>query len=222
MSGSETNIRICWRYYGLSWQQQAARVLTYADGIRTLHPLLSDFSWKGNEGGYSNMLLHPNVWDMTEEQIYSMFDFEADRDYFAFEFWNRRTKSGESLIHWPSFNKLNDGHQSHMVAGDIPAPLLTEDLLTRWFEIAITAFDADSGEIATFEQTDDKLYTPLWRLWLKDGEPWPEPTSFLKPAQVQPYTDEKRWLGGTLYTWPEFAPWDLLHERSILTRDVPA
>jgi hypothetical protein len=222
MSGSETNIRTCWRYCSLSWQEQVARIFAYANGVRTLHPLLSDFSWKGRKGGYKNMLLHPNIWDMTEAQLYGMFDFEEDADFFYHEFWNRKTKKGESLIHWLSFNKLNDGRQSHMVAGDIPAPLLTDDLLTRWLEIAITAFDADNAEIATFEQTSDGLYTPLWRLWLKAGEPWPESRSFLKPAQVQPYTDEKPWLGGTLYTWPEFAPWDLLNESSILTRDLPA
>jgi hypothetical protein len=224
MSGSKTRVRVHWRRYGLSWQEQVERMLDYGNRVSRLDPLLADFSWAGRKNGYKNMLMHPNIWDMSEAQRYAMFDFDDDCDYFPFGFWNRRTEKNEVLVHDVTFYKIATilNSQSQMVAGDIPAPLLTDELLTRWLEIAITAFDADNAEIATFEQTDDKLYTPLWRLWLKNGEPWPEPTSYLEAVQVQPYTDEKPWLGGTLYTWPEFAPWDLLNERSILTRDVPA
>jgi hypothetical protein len=217
---SKTSLRVRWHRYGLLWQEQIEMMLDYANRVSKLDPLLADFSWKGRKGGYTNMLMYPNIWDMTETQRFEMFDFEADRDDFSFEFWNRRTKNSESLIHWPIFDKIapRTTSRSMMVVSDIPARLVTEDLLTRWLEIAITSFNADNGEIATFEQTDEGLFTPLWRLWLKAGEPWPEPTSFLETAQVQPYTDEKPWLGGTLYTWPEFAPWDLLNQRSILTR----
>jgi hypothetical protein len=224
---SRTRLRVAWHRCGLSWQEQVERILAYATGIRTLHPLLSDFSWKGNEGGYTNMLLNPNIWDMTEEQRYGMFDFEEDSDFFLFEFWNRRSKDSEDLIHWLSFNKIVDCIQteSYMATDDIPTPLVTDDLLIRWLEIAITTFDADVAEIATIERktapNDDEVYLPLWRIWLKVGSS-PHQAYYLLPSQAQPYTDEQPWLGGTLYTWPEFAPWDLLNERSILTRDLPA
>ena len=51
---------------------------------------------------------------------------------------------------------------------------------------------------------------PLWRMWLRDGEPWPEPGihggTHLQLWQCdEPYECEP-WLGGKLYTWPQFKP----------------
>ena len=220
---SDTRLRVCWSRYGLPWQEQRDRIMAYAQGIRGLHPLLSDFSWKGVGGSYKKMLTYPNVWDMPDEQWLKTFDFEEDCDSFSHEFWNRRTQQGESFLHYVSSNKIADRTRplSLMVAGDIPDAVLTEGLLTNWLEIAITAFDAEIGEIATFEEllVDDQpvLFTPLWRAWLKQGASLHD-VGFLKPIQTQPPSHEQPLLGGTLYTWPEFAPWDLLHQRSTLTR----
>ena len=55
--------------------------------------------------------------------------------------------------------------------------------------------------------------TPVWRLWLVLGQPWPKPGSaWMQLWQSEPPDEEKPWLGGTLYTWHKYAPWNLPDE----------
>jgi hypothetical protein len=51
---------------------------------------------------------------------------------------------------------------------------------------------------------------PVWRFWLKLGEPWPLPgTTVFEPWQSAPADEEVPCWGGTLYTWHSYAPWNL-------------
>lgn len=54
------------------------------------------------------------------------------------------------------------------------------------------------------------INTPVWRFWLADKRPWPEPGStWLEARQSEPADVEEACLGGTLHTWNNYAPWNL-------------
>lgn len=52
--------------------------------------------------------------------------------------------------------------------------------------------------------------TPVWRFWLACGKPWPKPgMTWLESWQSELADVEVPYLGGTLYTWHKYAPWNL-------------
>jgi hypothetical protein len=60
------------------------------------------------------------------------------------------------------------------------------------------------------KQLDGGIDTPVWRAWLREGQAWPRPgTTWLEPWQSEPADAEEPLLGGTLYTWHKYTPWNL-------------
>lgn len=60
------------------------------------------------------------------------------------------------------------------------------------------------------KQLDGGNDSPLWRFWLAGGRPWPKAgTTWLESWQSEPADVEEPCLGGTLYTWHKYAPWNL-------------
>jgi hypothetical protein len=67
---------------------------------------------------------------------------------------------------------------------------------------------ADWRELA--KKVDGGFDTPLWRFWIAQGEDWPKPGWFwLEAWQSEPADEVEPFLGGTLYTWHKYAPWNL-------------
>jgi hypothetical protein len=90
----------------------------------------------------------------------------------------------------------------------VPLPDMTMTIIER--SIADDRAEAEGGyeRFAPCYRGHD---ASLWQLWLKDGEPWPVPwppgPGFIQRWQSEIPSEKNKRLGGTLHTWPEYAPW---------------
>ncbi|MEJ2409045.1 MAG: hypothetical protein P8Y48_06795 [Novosphingobium sp.] len=85
-------------------------------------------------------------------------------------------------------------------------------LLHQCLQVSIQCFKPDEAYIwASNTEGSRELGIPVWLCWKRDAAA-PSPAPHFKPrgtpSQIEP------WLGGTLYTWPEFEPRKLIAQAS--------
>jgi hypothetical protein len=185
--------------------------LRFHKAIRDLHPLLAEMSPKGNKSGYAAMLKNPSIHDMDQTQWHKLF--RQNGDYFPdgrvdyqgnyIAFWNRNTAEDDSIIFTIRYDSIDLNGMGFGFPGAIKDPQIPMAIL----KAEIESFDAHKGQIYS-SRRDEPLNTPIWQLWIKKGVAWEVAINRyrLDPAQG-PYSSAEPWLGGTLYTWPEYEPW---------------
>jgi hypothetical protein len=188
--------------------------LRFHKAIRDLHPLLAEMAPKGNKSGYTAMLKTPSIHDMDETQWHKLF--RQNGDYFPdgrvdaygvhIEFWNRNATEDDTII----FNARYNAADLNAMGFNFPAAITAPEVPMAILKAEIEGFGAHKGQIYS-PRHSEPLDTPIWLLWIKDGVPWEVAIENyrLDPAQG-PHTSAEPWLGGTLYTWPDYEPWRFL------------
>ena len=207
---------------GGSWGPRAAplvvhigQAVSFARRLQDIHPLFAEISPAGKRSGYKNMLMQPLIWDMTPEQWRKTFEDSrseySSRDRYIVEYWNRRTNESEAIVYQVFCNDSADGNGISLA--DLPLALNTPDFLEAIMLSIMEVFDTDSADIGSIVKTDKappgfSLARLYWKTWFKQGGggPWPDVPDWKKAICGEPATAEP-WHGGTLYTWPQYAPW---------------
>ena len=211
---------------GGGWGPRAAplvvhigQAVSFARRLQDIHPLFAEISPKGNRGGYKNMLMQPLIWDMTPEQWEETFEHSRNRDGsfvydefgYTVEYWNRHTRDEECIVYQIHCNDTRTGNGVSLA--NLPQALNTPDFLEAIMLAIMEVFDTDNADICRIVKTDKappgfSLFRMHWKTWVKQGGsgPWPYSPDWEQAICGEPATAEP-WHGGTLYIWPQYAPW---------------
>jgi hypothetical protein len=217
MSNTESNVNIgsIWEGAATSFSGLAEQCVTFARRLQQIHPLFAEFSPMGDKSSYTDLLKQPLVWDVDESGWRTMFERSLMGGLVMADFWNRRTSESERAKYTVTVRYNPDGKMTAkdlnrlgngLSLNDLPAPLSSEQHLTAILRATIETFGSKRADNYTYRR-NDVIRARYWRLWLNEGQPWPNvPDDRFKAEQGLPSIEES-WLGGTLYTWPEYEPW---------------
>ncbi len=193
----------------------SAKIIEFANRLATIHPLLAELSPFGNRSGYKSMLKQPRVQDMTEAQWTKLLKIHEADDAFglgtSISFWNRQPNGDDGMILHITLNATKENNNG-MLTPHFPLALARREPLMEISQAAIEVFDCYQTEVVTFinQPNIPKPDTYVWCLWKKTGYALCERDyAFMDPAQGES-DPSVPWLDGTIYTWPNYAPWKLL------------
>jgi hypothetical protein len=208
---SNLHVSGLWAPGRTNYSSLADQSVDFARRLRAVHPLFSEISPTGERSGYHEMLKQPLVRDIGPDGWEEIFRAsQATYGFVDVSYWNRRSADGESCFY--TIHANDDVLSNGIVVNKVPQPLNNPDNLKATLKAQIEVFGVELGEVFTLwpgHVEDPIVLSWHWLLWLREGQPWPGgPESRFKDTQG-PHTIAEPWLGGTLYTWPEYEPWGL-------------
>lgn len=156
------------------------------------------------------MLKQPLVWDLDEAGWRMMLGAPEHVHFVSITYWNRQLADNGGCaytIHANNTSSMGNG----VVVNNLPEPLNEAAYLKAMLKAEIEVFGADLGEVWTSwpgHAEDPIVLFWHWLWWVREGQAWPPDHPRFNQAQGNPSSAEP-WLGGTLYTWPEYEPWHL-------------
>lgn len=219
------HIGCLWPGYETSFENLARKCVAFANRLGQIHPLFYEFSPIGAKSGYSNMLKQPLISNIDDAGWRSMFEksLAGGAQLVGATFWNRRPSKHESLLFTVTVvfcekgvipaglnGKIVLGSLVRLASGvavnDLPPALSQADHLTAILQATVEVFGGRRADLYTYWQ-NDAIRARYWRLWLHEEQPWPSNPGDRFKLEQGKHSLEESWLGGTLYTWPEYEPW---------------
>lgn len=188
--------------------EQLARLCTeFAARLQQVHPLLAEIGLTGKKSTFNSWLEAPLVSSVSLEAWNEIFDAQRRKNgSVILPFWNRRSVE-DGLFKYTvyAFGK-HDGNR--LTVDELPEPLNNAACVSRVLTTGVEAFGAISAEVFTLLHRSDPSGWEVrhWQVWLREGRPWPPAGRRFQESQGA-YSSAEPWLGGTLYTWPEYEPW---------------
>lgn len=191
-----------------------AQFVDYFRRLRMIDPLFDTISWNCG-GSYKKMYAEPLIDEMTDADWQRLFDRAQSYDGDILddnlgirgEFWNRRKRHKDDGAIKINFrvNALGGGGVGLI---EFPERFVDEPTLKAMFAAQIESFDPPFGDVSLWRFTGAPLDPTFdWLFWLRDGEDMPPRNRLRFDHSQLPLPDGEPWLGGTLYTWPEYEPW---------------
>jgi hypothetical protein len=200
-----------------------ARTRAVMERLAPLHPILAQLYYVLDRSG-KKRAARPIGTDISyaEWQEYDRQARSRDKDHSlgtGFSIWYRsRDEQAGPMVLDISYDVTSDTTSQFYALMDVPPALKTPELMLAIMDILIDITEADSGDIVSFPESRDPLIRAYWKIWLKDGVPFPKPNIEYNTRNLPLYeanhpepTSQNRWRDGTLYTWDMHAPW-LLNE----------
>jgi hypothetical protein len=195
-----------------SHEENFARTLDLMRRLANIHPLLSQVSLADREFDWDNLLNEPLVRDISLEEWITRFDKNmSDNPNLGstISFWNRHSADNEKFIIAGTYNDQNIETiaNSIVISHPLNQALIEKDLLDDIMIAVIDSFGANCGyyHCTVYEPEDYNHCTYTYKLWLRDGEPYPKRSEATWCNEGPPILSES-WHCGTRYMWPEYEP----------------
>ncbi|MFT3727110.1 MAG: hypothetical protein QM759_04735 [Terricaulis sp.] len=183
----------------------ATQVSDFARRLSGIHPLLGEIAITGAKDGFANMMGQPLISSLQLSDWGNLLSESRDaRGVVVLNLWNRRSSPSEFIsctIH-ANDNAIGNG----VSLNGLPEPLNNAESIQAIMHASIDVFRPRQAMAYTYWQ-DEKLWARCWTVWT------PQHVSILADPETQffpeqgPHRTIEPWLGGLLYTWPEYAPW---------------
>jgi hypothetical protein len=165
---------------------------------------------------------HPLVRDLSQQQWLEYFEriLKRSSNCIFCQFSNGSTDSKSGLHYSVHANHriyaTGSPFKNQVVISAFPTVSNKEEVLRKLMQLVIEIWPTQRASVFTLvddvgEDEDADTGPGYWLYWLADGIDFPPARDEIWPRSQSQNTDKKRWLGGTLYTWPDREPLDLAH-----------
>jgi hypothetical protein len=184
----------------------AAQVVGFARRLQQIDPIFAEIALSGTQfdlDGLDNWMRQPLVWDLTRDQWRELVPNPGRTSIYC---WNRRLPGkGGCLINI----RINGPIRGNGVSmNSIPLEVNNPQALTGVLAALIESFGADQAHVlSAWDMELHPIWARHWRFWVRKGLSLPDDPDNRFKKEQGPYFSAEPWLGGTLYTWPEYEPW---------------
>lgn len=206
----KVNLNCAWGPAKTDGETLVRQITDLMQRLRSIHSLFNEISNTGKKNGFSSMLDQPVVWSLTPSDWHSLLEENRGADdVVRVSFWNRRSLSSEFVQVTVHANDVVVGNG--VTLNGLPGLLNNDASITAIMRAFIEVFQPVQTLAYTFWQ-DEEVWARCWKVWMAEHAPLGQnpysqfSSSQFSPAQG-PQSDAEPWLGGTLYTWPEYEPW---------------
>lgn len=200
------NAGCLWRSSLLGTNELAAQVVAFARRLQQVDPIFAEIALTGEQfdlDGFDNWLRQPLVWDLTRDQWRELVPKPQITTIYC---WNRLLPNKGGCKFEIYVNNMRTGNGVAM--SYLPPEVNTPPALTGLLSALIESFGPDQAHAySAWDMQLHPVWARHWRVWMREGRSLPDdPDNRFKKEQGQ-YSSAEPWLGGTLYTWPEYEPW---------------
>lgn len=193
-----------------------------------LHPLLATISPRAVRSGRRFMEAQPIFPDVTPEQWNAAYaDHRAAGDRHGHvsglgvqvPYWNRREHGAGLQMITVTYDVTLPTRNNEVALAELTPELAGPDMVLALMKAAIESFGARRAEAAWLNNDRGGLTFLYHRLWLREGEAFPQgqtppvPGQPIRPGPMDRYPAghpepdaAEQWLGGTLHLWPARDP----------------
>jgi hypothetical protein len=186
--------------------QLAAHVVAFARRLQQIDPIFAEIALTGAQfdlSGFDNWLRQPLVWDLTPDQWRELVPSPHITTIYC---WNRRLPDNGRCKFEIYVNNTIRGNGVTM--SYLPPDVNNPQALTSLLSALVESFGADQVDIfSAWDMRLHPVWARHWRIWVREGRSLPDAPDNRFKKEQGPYFSAEPWLGGTLYTWPEYEPW---------------
>jgi hypothetical protein len=184
----------------------AAQVVAFARRLQQIDPIFAEIALTGAQfdlDGFDSWMRQPLVWDLARDQWRELAPGPYPTTIYC---WNRRLPDNGGCKFEIYVNDMRAGNGVTM--NDVPSEVNNPQALTGILSALIESFGAAQADVlSAWDMQLHPVWARHWRVWMREGRSLPDdPDNRFKKEQGH-YSSAEPWLGGTLYTWPEYEPW---------------
>lgn len=206
MDMTSVHVVCLWRSNVLGADEIAGQVVAFARRLQQINPIFAEVALTGTQfglGGRKNWIRQPLVWDLTHGQWRELVPRPQPTSIYC---WNRRVPGNGGCLF--NINFLGTILGNGVAMNDVPAEVNNPQALTRLLSAMIETFGADQADVfSAWDMQLHPVWARHWRVWVREGQSLPDAPENRFKKEQGPHSIAEPWLGGTLYTWPEYEPW---------------